>query len=163
MSEAPVYGGKGRIGLIVPANNSVIEPEFWSVLPSGVAAYATRLMARGDLTPQAVHQMESALDHAVSLVAATGVDVIAYCDDGDDVHYGTGVERAHGRRHCAPNRRPGRVGLDGPAGRPCSSWSAPDRTRHSLSRRNPRACAAIPCGSRFRTRFSRYLGYCRDA
>jgi len=80
MSEAPVYGGKGRIGLIVPANNSVIEPEFWSVLPSGVAAYATRLMARGDLTPQAVHQMESALDQAVSLVAATGVDVIAYCD-----------------------------------------------------------------------------------
>jgi maleate cis-trans isomerase len=80
MSEAPVYGGKGRIGLIVPANNSVIEPEFWSVLPSGVAAFATRLMARGDLTPEAVHQMESALDHAVSLVAATGVDVIAYCD-----------------------------------------------------------------------------------
>jgi maleate cis-trans isomerase len=80
MSQASVYGGKGRIGLIVPANNSVIEPEFWSVLPAGVAAFATRLMAKGDLTPEAVHQMESALNHAVSLVAATGVDVIAYCD-----------------------------------------------------------------------------------
>jgi maleate cis-trans isomerase len=80
MTKAPVYGGKGRIGLVVPANNSVIEPEFWSVLPQGVAAYATRLMAKGDLTPEAVHQMESALDQAVGLVAATGVDVIAYCD-----------------------------------------------------------------------------------
>ena len=80
MTEAPVYGGKGRIGLIVPANNSVIEPEFWSVLPPGVAVYATRLMAKGDLTPEAVHRMESALGDAVSLVAATGVDVITYCD-----------------------------------------------------------------------------------
>jgi maleate isomerase len=80
MSENPVYGSKGRIGLIVPANNSVIEPEFWSVLPPDVAAYATRLMARGDLTPEAVHAMESALGDAVALIAATGVDVIAYCD-----------------------------------------------------------------------------------
>ena len=38
--QSPVYGRCGRIGLIVPANNSVIEPEFWSVLPPGVAAYA---------------------------------------------------------------------------------------------------------------------------
>jgi hypothetical protein len=34
----PVYGRAGRIGLVVPANNSVIEPEWWSVLPAGVAA-----------------------------------------------------------------------------------------------------------------------------
>jgi maleate isomerase len=80
MRESPVYGSKGRIGLIVPANNSVIEPEFWSALPPDAAAYATRLMARGDLTPEAVHSMESALGDAVSLIAATGVDVIAYCD-----------------------------------------------------------------------------------
>jgi maleate cis-trans isomerase len=75
-----VYGSKGRIGLVVPANNSVIEPEFWKVLPEGYAVYATRIMAKGDLTPEAIHLMERDAGAAVDAVAATGVDVIAYCD-----------------------------------------------------------------------------------
>jgi maleate cis-trans isomerase len=75
-----VYGKRGRIGLIVPANNSVIEPELWSVLPPGVSLHATRILAKGDLTPQAIHRMESGADSAVEQIAATGVDVIAYCD-----------------------------------------------------------------------------------
>ena len=75
-----VYGAKGRIGLIVPANNSVIEPEFWSVLPPGYAAHATRLLAKGDLTPDAIRRMERDADAALEAIAATGVDVIAYCD-----------------------------------------------------------------------------------
>lgn len=75
-----VYGRKGRIGLIVPANNSVIEPEFWSVLPPGLTVHSTRILAKGDLTPQAVHRMESDTGAAVEQVAATGVDIIAYCD-----------------------------------------------------------------------------------
>lgn len=80
MDSLPVYGRQGRIGLVVPANNSVIEPEFWSALPAGTAVYATRVMARGDLTPDAVRRMEAQVDQAVDAVAATGVDVIAYCD-----------------------------------------------------------------------------------
>lgn len=75
-----VYGTKGRIGLVVPANNSVIEPEFWSVLPAGFTAHATRILAKGDLTPAAVRRMERDADAAVEAIAATGVDVIAYCD-----------------------------------------------------------------------------------
>jgi maleate isomerase len=79
-SAPPVYGRGGRIGLIVPANNSVIEPEFWSVLPPNVAVYATRLRVRGDLTPQLVHAMERQVASAVDAIAATGVDAIVYCD-----------------------------------------------------------------------------------
>jgi maleate isomerase len=75
-----VYGARGRIGLIVPANNSVIEPEFWSALPEGCSAHATRILAKGDLTPDAVRRMERDTDAAVEAIAATGVDVIAYCD-----------------------------------------------------------------------------------
>ena len=75
-----VYGARGRIGLIVPANNSVIEPEFWSALPQGCSAHATRILAKGDLTPEAVRRMERDADAAVEAIAATGVDVIAYCD-----------------------------------------------------------------------------------
>jgi maleate cis-trans isomerase len=79
-SENAVYGTKGRIGLIVPANNSVIEPELWSAVPEGCALYATRILAKGDLTPDAVRRMERDVDAAVEAIAATGVDVVAYCD-----------------------------------------------------------------------------------
>ena len=74
------FGRNGRLGAIVPANNSVLEPEWWSKLPPGVALYATRILARGDLTPEAVRAMEANVDRAVDELAATGVDVIAYCD-----------------------------------------------------------------------------------
>jgi maleate cis-trans isomerase len=77
---APLYGRCGRIGAVVPANNSVIEPEWWSVMPEGVALYATRILARGDLTADAVRRMEQDVDRAVDELAATGVDVVAYCD-----------------------------------------------------------------------------------
>lgn len=80
MTAALVYGQHGRIGLIVPANNSVIEPEFWSMLPPEVAIYATRIRAKGDLTPTAVRAMEGDVADAVAAIAATQVDVIAYCD-----------------------------------------------------------------------------------
>jgi maleate isomerase len=75
-----VYGSKGRIGLIVPANNSVIEPELWSALPSDCAVYATRILAKGELTAEAVRRMERDADAALEAIAATGVDVVAYCD-----------------------------------------------------------------------------------
>ena len=76
----PVFGPRGKLGIVVPANNSVIEPEFWSALPKGVALYGTRIMARGDLTPDAVRLMETQVDRAVDELSATGVDVIAYAD-----------------------------------------------------------------------------------
>ncbi len=75
-----MFGETGRIGLVVPANNGVLEPELWSVLPDGVALYATRILARGELTPAAVHAMEENVDRAVDELAATGVDVIVYAD-----------------------------------------------------------------------------------
>lgn len=75
-----VYGAQGRIGIVVPANNSVIEPELWSALPPDVAMYATRILAKGDLTAAAVHRMEADVDRAMEALTVTGVDVIAYCD-----------------------------------------------------------------------------------
>ncbi len=75
-----MFGNNGRIGVIVPANNAVLEPELGMYLPSGVALYATRVLARGDLTPEAVIAMEGEVGRAVDELAATGVDVIVYAD-----------------------------------------------------------------------------------
>lgn len=75
-----MYGKAGRIGVIVPANNAVLEPELWSTLPDDVALYATRILAKGELTRAAVQAMEANVDRAVDELAATGVDVIVYAD-----------------------------------------------------------------------------------
>jgi len=75
-----MFGRAGRLGIVVPANNSVLEPEMWSRLPPDVALYATRIMAKGDLTPEAVVAMEGEVGRAVAELAATGVDVILYAD-----------------------------------------------------------------------------------
>lgn len=80
VGKNPVFGPRGKIGVVVPANNSVLEPELWSALPAGVALYATRIIARGRLTPDAVRRMETEVDRAVDELEATGVDVIAYAD-----------------------------------------------------------------------------------
>lgn len=77
---ASVLGENGRIGVIVPANNSVLEPEMWARLPPGFALYATRILARGDLTREAVVAMEKSVDRAVDELVATVVDVILYAD-----------------------------------------------------------------------------------
>ena len=75
-----LFGENGRIGVIVPANNAVLEPELGTCLPPGVALYATRILAKGDLTPEAVVAMEGEVGRAVDELAATGVDVIVYAD-----------------------------------------------------------------------------------
>ena len=75
-----LFGENGRIGVIVPANNAVLEPELGTYLPPGVALYATRILAKGNLTPEAVVAMEGEVGRAVDELAATGVDVIVYAD-----------------------------------------------------------------------------------
>jgi maleate isomerase len=46
LSSQPEYGPLGRVGLIVPPGNTTIEPELHSLVPDGVALYATRLPGR---------------------------------------------------------------------------------------------------------------------
>jgi maleate cis-trans isomerase len=77
---APIFGAAGPIGVIVPANTGVLEPELWSRAPAGVAVYATRMLARGDLTADAVRTMEREVDRAVDELCATGVDVLLIAD-----------------------------------------------------------------------------------
>ena len=69
-----------RVGLVVPANNSVIEPELRSLAPEGVVFHLTRIPASGDLTREAVLRMEGAADRAVEDLSSTGVDLIVYAD-----------------------------------------------------------------------------------
>lgn len=66
--------------MVIPANNGVIEPEFAALLPEGVAAFVTKVPARGDLTAEAVKRMEARVDEAVDMIVSTGIDVLLVCD-----------------------------------------------------------------------------------
>lgn len=47
LTDGLSYGGLGKIGLLVPSNNTVAEPDFRRVLPPGYAAFATRMIFQG--------------------------------------------------------------------------------------------------------------------
>src|SRR5438874_5276620 len=74
-----MLGSRGMIGLIVPSNNTVVLPEFYSALPDGVAAYETRMRVEGDLTLEALRKMVGDAEAAGDLLRQTGVDFICYC------------------------------------------------------------------------------------
>lgn len=45
-----MYGWRGRLGVIVPRNNTVAEPEMSSVLPPGISLHGARVFPRGGAT-----------------------------------------------------------------------------------------------------------------
>jgi maleate isomerase len=75
-----VRGIQHKLGIVLPANNSVLEPELWPRLPTDVALYVARILVRGDLTPLAIEAMEAQVTRAVDELVATGVDLIIYAD-----------------------------------------------------------------------------------
>jgi maleate cis-trans isomerase len=77
---ALVRGIHHKLGIVLPANNSVLEPELWPRLPANAALHTARILVRGDLTPQMIEVMEAQVDRAVDELVATGVDLIAYAD-----------------------------------------------------------------------------------
>jgi maleate isomerase len=74
-----MLGARGMIGLIVPSNNTVILPEFYSALPDGVTAYETRMRVEGELTPETLRKMVGDAEAAAHLLRQTRVDFICYC------------------------------------------------------------------------------------
>ena len=75
-----MYSIKHRLGVMVPGNNSTLEPELWSRLPSGVALYASRLMLKGDVTAEALKGMEREISRSAEELMATVVDVMMIAD-----------------------------------------------------------------------------------
>jgi maleate isomerase len=89
-----MLGRRGMVGLIVPSNNTVILPEFYSALPEGVTAYETRMPVAGDLTFEALRKMIEDAEAAAELLHQTGVDLICYCCMASTIVKGMEWERA---------------------------------------------------------------------
>ncbi|HHY36467.1 MAG TPA: hypothetical protein GX518_02115 [Firmicutes bacterium] len=73
-----MYGWRGKLGLLVPANNTVIEPELNRLLPPGTAAFATRMIVEGPFTAEALHRMETQAGRGIRELLLSRVDMIVY-------------------------------------------------------------------------------------
>ena len=80
-----MYGWRGRIGLMVPTGNSVMEPEFQRMAPDGVTTHANRVELK-DVTPASLREMEGDVARSARQIAQTRVGVIAFgCTSGSFV------------------------------------------------------------------------------
>jgi len=73
-----MYGWRGRIGLLIPANNTVIEPELNKLVPPGVCSYATRMIVEGAFEPEALHRMEIQAARGIKELMLSQVDIVVY-------------------------------------------------------------------------------------
>ncbi len=61
-----MYGWRGRLGVIMPRNNTVAEPEMYSVLPPGLSLHGARVFPRGGTTTRdQILSMSETLPHAL--------------------------------------------------------------------------------------------------
>lgn len=80
-----MYGRRGRIGLMVPTGNSVVEPEFQRMAPDGMSIHANRVELK-DVTPDSLLAMENDTVRSARQIAQTRLGVIAFaCTSGSFV------------------------------------------------------------------------------
>ena len=72
-----MYGGKGRIGLLVPSVNTVVEPEFNRLAPEGIGVFAARLRNQRADTEDAKAMLQH-VERAADELGSAHVDVLAF-------------------------------------------------------------------------------------
>ena len=95
-----MYGEKGKIGLIVPSVNTVVEPEFNKMAPEGISIYSTRVLndtgSKEDLS-----RMNENLERASIELKSAKVDIIVYaCTAGSFIN---GIEGERKTRNMINN------------------------------------------------------------
>lgn len=80
-----MYGWRGRIGVIVPAVNSVMEPDFYKMAPKGVSIHFTRVSVH-ERSVKALFTMKKETRSAARLLASVKPNVIIFgCTSGSFV------------------------------------------------------------------------------
>lgn len=72
-------GWRAKIGILVPAVNAVMEPDFSRLARNGIAVFASRIGRQSpNVSVESQIEMLDHLDSAATLVAAAGVDLIVF-------------------------------------------------------------------------------------
>ncbi len=72
-----MYSNLGRIGIILPANNTVLEPEVYKMLPEGVTAHFARYLTGKDQFSLEALRSRQGFGEAAETLAVSGVNVVA--------------------------------------------------------------------------------------
>lgn len=75
-----MYGWRARLGMLLPTNNTVLEPEAALWAPPGVTAHATRMVSSrtGHGSVEGLRHLVTHVDRALDEFAITGVDAVLY-------------------------------------------------------------------------------------
>jgi len=68
-----MYGWRGKIGILMPANNTVLEPEFAAISQTGVSVHVTRM-----ITSRSGHASVEGLQHVVSNVTRASEELSVF-------------------------------------------------------------------------------------
>lgn len=93
-----MYGWRGKIGLLIPANNTVIEPELNRLAPEGVTVHSTRMIVEGPFEAEALHRMEKQTSRGIEELLISEVDVIAYACMSTSLVKGSAWDREYAER-----------------------------------------------------------------
>src|SRR5665648_91229 len=87
-----MIGWRGKIGLLVPSGNTVIEPEFQAMVPLGVAVYATRIR-QTELTKEALISIAEEAKREIKKLADAGCDLVIYGLTAGTMMFGTDYDK----------------------------------------------------------------------
>ena len=91
--KEPVTAGAVRLGVIVPSVNTVVEPWFSKVVPTGCAVHAARMFLDNKLTPEGLITMDREEGHsAVRQILSCRPRAIAYCCTASSIVQGLGYD-----------------------------------------------------------------------
>lgn len=77
-----MYGERGKIGLIVPSANTVMEPEFYKMAPPSIATYTTRMFL-AETKAETLVKMVEEVERAVRELSTAQVNVVLFgCTSG---------------------------------------------------------------------------------
>ena len=77
------YGWRAKIGLIVPASNTINAHEWTLMAPEGVSIHTARARQAGRSSPASFEAMARGAEEAAEQLAAAAVDIVAYgCTSG---------------------------------------------------------------------------------
>ena len=79
-------GWRCKIGAVVPIDNAVIEPEWYSMAPAGVSVHGARLHT------MALPEMPADAETEAANLGTMGADVIAYACNASSFHGGPGSD-----------------------------------------------------------------------
>ncbi len=94
-----------RVGLLIPSSNSLIEPEYYSVLPRSVSAHFARLTMT-EVTDAGLARQDEDVATQARQLAAANVEVILFCLTAASFHKGLDYDADLKRRIEAASGKP---------------------------------------------------------